>query len=89
MVLPESNVHITSILGRSCGFPGYLPGGTFSGRSFLYTDTIRYVCHFDAQILGNSTRVCQADGEWSGEPPICKGNEFKNTIITIWALRLK
>ncbi|XP_034255699.1 sushi, von Willebrand factor type A, EGF and pentraxin domain-containing protein 1-like isoform X2 [Thrips palmi] len=60
---------------RSCGFPGYLPGGTFTGRSFLYTDTIKYMCHFGAQILGNTTRVCEANGKWSGEPPICKGSE--------------
>lgn len=59
---------------RSCGFPGYLLGGTFLGRYFLYSDKIEYIC-YGTELVGNATRVCNADGKWSGEPPVCKGNE--------------
>ncbi|XP_026284194.1 sushi, von Willebrand factor type A, EGF and pentraxin domain-containing protein 1 isoform X1 [Frankliniella occidentalis] len=65
---------------RSCGFPGNLPGGVVVGNSFLFTDIVTYACHFGAQIIGDSTQTCQADGNWSGVPPICKGLECPSLI---------
>ena len=32
----------------------------------------RYSCSSGYQLDGSSTRVCQADGEWSGEAPTCE-----------------
>ena len=34
-------------------------------------DTANYICDPDFELVGNSTRVCGDDGEWSGEAPMC------------------
>ena len=34
-------------------------------------DTATYICDPDFELVGNSTRVCGDDGQWSGEAPMC------------------
>ena len=34
-------------------------------------DTANYICDPDFELVGNSTRVCGDDGQWSGEAPMC------------------
>ena len=33
--------------------------------------TARYSCYYPYKLVGNMTRVCQDDGQWSGEEPFC------------------
>ena len=35
--------------------------------------TATYVCNKGFVLVGSAVRVCQQDGEWSGEEPICRG----------------
>lgn len=55
----------------NCGFPGYLENGQIHGNGYLYRDLISYRCKAGYRLVGNETRVCQEDGRWQGEPPIC------------------
>ena len=32
-----------------------------------------YICDRGFTLVGSSGRICQANGQWSGEAPICKG----------------
>lgn len=61
------------VTGKSCGFPGYFPQGLIHGRSYRYMDTIHYYCNHGYKQIGNPVRVCMANGEWSGEVPVCEG----------------
>lgn len=51
-------------------YGGYrsLPGGT------NYQAVATYTCKPQHHLQGKQTRVCQADGKWSGSQPVCLGN---------------
>ena len=42
------------------------PGGTTFGQ------TATYSCNTGYTLVGDSTRTCQATGQWSGDAPICQ-----------------
>ena len=42
-----------------------------SGTTFGQTAT--YSCNTGYNLVGDSTRTCQATGEWSGSAPTCQG----------------
>ena len=39
-----------------------------------YTSVAEITCHEGYELIGSSVRVCQDNGEWAGDPPICRGN---------------
>ena len=41
--------------------------GTTNGQ------TATYSCNTGYSLVGDSTRTCQAEGDWSGSPPTCQG----------------
>ena len=43
-----------------------------------YGQTATYSCNTGYDLMGSSTRICQATGEWSGSTPTCQGNYFVN-----------
>ena len=43
--------------------------------------TVRYSCFIGYQLDGESTRVCQSDGTWSGDAPFCIGNLMTPCLI--------
>ena len=45
-----------------------LSGGTLVGAVAIYT------CDPSFRLIGVESRVCQENGSWSGETPICEGN---------------
>lgn len=65
-----------------CDAPGLPTNGSaiyigndrsFKEQSFSVGVTVQYECDYGHVVKGNwSSRLCQANGEWSGEPPICK-----------------
>ncbi|XP_076634348.1 sushi, von Willebrand factor type A, EGF and pentraxin domain-containing protein 1 [Colletes latitarsis] len=65
---------------RKCGFPGYFPRGYVQGRSYFFGDEIHYSCLDGYELRGNPHRICNADGKWSGRPPICIGKTCKNLL---------
>ena len=51
--------------------------GIVNGRA-TYSETVfgssaTYSCDSGFLLIGDNTRVCQEDGQWSGEEPVCVG----------------
>ena len=38
-------------------------------------DTCSFTCNNGYEIFGNTTRICQTDGSWSGSDPVCEISE--------------
>ena len=50
----------------------------FAGTAFGQTAT--YSCDTGYNLVGDSTRMCQANGRWSGSEPICQGRLLMESI---------
>lgn len=50
---------------------GYFDNGYISYSGSSTGDIATYFCNEGFVLVGNKTRVCQANSEWSGEEPIC------------------
>ncbi|XP_042741140.1 CUB and sushi domain-containing protein 2 [Lagopus leucura] len=57
----------------SCGHPGSPPHAQISGDKYTVGSVVRYSCLGKRALVGNSTRMCQLDGRWSGSLPHCSG----------------
>uniref|UniRef100_A0AAQ4PH74 CUB and Sushi multiple domains 1 n=1 Tax=Gasterosteus aculeatus aculeatus TaxID=481459 RepID=A0AAQ4PH74_GASAC len=57
-----------------CGDSGSPGGGFREGNIFSYRSEVRFYCHSPYLLVGSASRVCQADGMWSGHQPACIGN---------------
>ncbi|EDO36528.1 predicted protein, partial [Nematostella vectensis] len=49
--------------------------GETTGSSTTYGSTASVTCHEGYDLIGSKSRVCQADGTWSGNDTWCKGRE--------------
>ncbi|XP_017162838.1 CUB and sushi domain-containing protein 2 [Poecilia reticulata] len=56
-----------------CDRPSMPPYAQISGDRRTVGSVIRYSCMGQRSIVGNTTRMCQLDGQWSGSPPHCSG----------------
>uniref|UniRef100_A0AAY5EJC3 C3/C5 convertase n=1 Tax=Electrophorus electricus TaxID=8005 RepID=A0AAY5EJC3_ELEEL len=54
-----------------CPDPGIPPGASRTGHIFNIDDAVTYRCHNNLKLLGSKVRVCQDDGQWSGQEPEC------------------
>ncbi|MEQ2273663.1 CUB and sushi domain-containing protein 1, partial [Xenotaenia resolanae] len=54
-----------------CGDPGSPGGGFREGNIFSYGSEVRFYCHTPYVLVGSASRLCQADGIWSGQQPTC------------------
>lgn len=43
------------------------------GTKYLVEHEVHFACEPGFELQGSSTRICQADGSWSGEEPRCTG----------------
>ncbi|XP_029427966.1 CUB and sushi domain-containing protein 2 isoform X2 [Rhinatrema bivittatum] len=57
----------------SCGHPSVPPNAQISGDKYTVGSVVRYSCLGKRTLAGNSTRMCQLDGLWSGSLPHCSG----------------
>ncbi|XP_076835642.1 complement factor B-like isoform X3 [Brachyhypopomus gauderio] len=57
-----------------CPDPGTPPGARRTGHIFNIDDTVTYSCKNNLKLLGSKVRVCQDDGQWSGQEPECYAN---------------
>ena len=53
---------------------------THTGTTFGQAAT--YSCNTGYNLVGNSTRTCQATGQWSGSAPTCQGTLLKGGYFT-------
>ena len=60
-------------------------GNPFNGQAvfieMVFGSQANYSCLEGYTLIGNSTRVCQADRQWSGNEPICEG--LSNSLYNI------
>eukprot|EP00117_Sycon_ciliatum_P048173 scpid2370/ scgid5761/ Sushi, von Willebrand factor type A, EGF and pentraxin domain-containing protein 1; CCP module-containing protein 22; Polydom; Selectin-like osteoblast-derived protein; Serologically defined breast cancer antigen NY-BR-38 len=54
-----------------CGDPGTPSNGDRSGRLTTYLNTFSFTCNNGYRLVGSASRVCQADGLWSGQETSC------------------
>ncbi|XP_036397589.1 CUB and sushi domain-containing protein 1-like [Megalops cyprinoides] len=57
-----------------CDRPSVPPYGQISGDRRTVGSVIRFSCQGQRSLIGNSTRMCQLDGHWSGSMPHCSGD---------------
>jgi len=72
--------HLNSLMnyfvGISCGNPANGTNALLSllSNGTLYKDEVNYTCITGYEILSGSTsRTCQANGNWTGQPLECTG----------------
>ncbi|KAM3842919.1 CUB and sushi domain-containing protein 1-like, partial [Diretmus argenteus] len=56
-----------------CDHPSMPPYAQISGDRRTVGSVIRFSCIGQRTIIGNTTRMCQLDGQWSGSLPHCSG----------------
>uniref|UniRef100_A0A671RP15 CUB and sushi domain-containing protein 2-like n=1 Tax=Sinocyclocheilus anshuiensis TaxID=1608454 RepID=A0A671RP15_9TELE len=57
-----------------CDRPSMPPYAQISGDRRTVGSVIRFSCIGQRSIVGNTTRMCQLDGQWSGSLPHCSGD---------------
>ncbi|XP_027287231.1 CUB and sushi domain-containing protein 3 isoform X2 [Cricetulus griseus] len=62
---------VPQCLPKFCGDPGVPSQGKREGKSFIYQSEVSFSCNSPFILVGSSTRLCQADGTWSGSSPHC------------------
>eukprot|EP00062_Callorhinchus_milii_P016178 gi/632967218/ref/XP_007899854.1/ PREDICTED: CUB and sushi domain-containing protein 3 [Callorhinchus milii] len=62
---------VPQCLPKFCGDPGVPAQGRREGKSFIYQSEVSFRCNSPFVLVGSSTRICQADGTWSGSQPRC------------------
>ncbi|XP_021247175.1 fibulin-7 isoform X3 [Numida meleagris] len=55
----------------SCPAPQAPAGGRMFGTKYLVEHEVHFACEPGFELQGSSTRICQADGSWSGQEPRC------------------
>ncbi|XP_056378601.1 CUB and sushi domain-containing protein 3 isoform X6 [Hyla sarda] len=62
---------IPQCLPKFCGDPGIPANGKREGKSFIFQSEVSFICNPSYVLVGSETRICQAEGSWSGSPPRC------------------
>ena len=57
------------------------PNGQVHLTSATFGETANYSCNTSYNLVGNSTRICEANGDWSGSAPVCSSMQL--TVATI------
>jgi len=56
----------------ACGYPGTPIHGTKWSGSTSLNSIVKYMCDPGFRLVGDSFRVCQSGGTWSGALPTCQ-----------------
>ena len=58
-----------------CGRLSDPTNGDVSFRTTTFNSRAAYSCNNGFLLVGQTTRVCQSNGEWSGKAPVCKSEQ--------------
>ena len=58
-----------------CGRLSDPTNGGVSFRTTTFNSRAAYSCNNGFLLVGQTTRVCQSTGEWSGKAPVCKSEQ--------------
>ena len=61
-----------------CGLLLPPANGNVMQRNTTFASVTEYSCNDGFELVGNSTRTCQASGAWSGAEPTCESSEESN-----------
>uniref|UniRef100_A0A7N8X6D6 Complement factor B-like n=1 Tax=Mastacembelus armatus TaxID=205130 RepID=A0A7N8X6D6_9TELE len=56
---------------NTCPDPGVPAGASREGNIFGIDDTVKYQCGSSLFLVGSNERVCQENGQWTGQEPAC------------------
>ena len=56
-----------------CGDLSDIPFGSVSLTGTTFGSVATYTCQLGYSVVGSLTRLCGANGEWSGQEPVCEG----------------
>ncbi|CAB1320461.1 unnamed protein product, partial [Coregonus sp. 'balchen'] len=79
---PGYELSFPAILTCFCGDPGVPAHGSREGLSFIYQSEVSFSCSAPYIPVGSTTRMCQADGSWSGFQPRCIGKH----LVCVWVV---
>ena len=65
-----------------CGNLTAPANGSVSHIAGTFGQTATYSCNTGYNMVGNNTRTCQAEGNWSGNTPACQGMLLKGDLST-------
>ena len=65
----------------NCGILDLPSNGQVISSGTTFKIEAMYVCDEGFQLIGNGTRMCQANGMWSGNEPECEGMYVPCSII--------
>lgn len=66
-------MHYYSITAVSCGLLDSPKNGRVSFTGITINSVAKYSCFQGYDVVGETTRTCQKNGQWSGHEPFCKG----------------
>ena len=52
-----------------------------------FGSVVTYSCNTGYRIEGNSTRICQVNGSWTGEEPSCEGRELITCALFLYLMQ--
>jgi len=64
---------LSYLLAVDCGILNQPNGGQVTRDGSSFGSQANYSCSEGYVLNGNTTRVCQGDGQWSGSEPTCEG----------------
>jgi hypothetical protein len=62
-----------SVAEVDCGSPNKIENGTVYVRSTRFNSTAKYKCINGFKLVGTEELLCDAEGHWSPDSPICYG----------------
>lgn len=65
-----------SFIAVDCGTLTSPTNGSSFGSVTTFSNVIKFSCDVGFNLVGPSSRTCLANKTWSGEIPVCKGNQF-------------
>ena len=71
-VVGFQNAYAPIFIGVDCSTPKQLCDGAVSYDGTGYNMVVVYKCDEGYSLIGPSKRVCQSNGKWSGEEPLCE-----------------